>query len=176
MTTQPAAAPIVVCPLRLLPQVVQEAGAADVVSVVNAHLMPPTPPGIDPVRHLKLPMSEGDRAQDSGSPHPHIAAIARLIEYARAWDQKAPLVVHCFSGLNRSPAAAYIILCALNPDVPEVLLAHRLRMASETAAPNRQMVVLADQLLGRSGRMTLALDAIGYGQPAAEARPFTLAA
>jgi predicted protein tyrosine phosphatase len=66
------------------------------------------------------------------------------------------------------------MLCALNPDQPEVLLAHRLRMASETVAPNRQMVVVADQLLGRSGRMIRAIDVIGYGQPAAEAVPFTL--
>jgi predicted protein tyrosine phosphatase len=173
LTNTPA--PLHVCPLRLMPRVIAETGAQALVSVINSHLMPATQPGIAPEQHLKLAMSEADRAVP-GQPHPHLPLIEQLIAKARSWDQRAPLVVHCFSGLNRSPAAAFIIMCARNPEVPEVLFAHRLRMASESAAPTRHMVVMADQLLSRGGRMTDAIDAIGYGQPAAEGRPFALAA
>lgn len=100
--------------------------------------------------------------------------IEDLIAFIRDWPQEAPMLIHCFSGLNRSPAAAYIALAALNPDVPETLIAYRLRAASETAAPNITMVGIADLVLARHGHLISAIELIGPGQPAAEGRPFTL--
>jgi hypothetical protein len=47
---------------------------------------------------------------------------------------------------------------------------------SDTAAPNRLMVTIADQLAGRGGDMVRALDLIGHGAPAAEGKPFLLSA
>lgn len=166
---------VIVCPLRLLPAIVAETGARDVVSVVNPHLMPPTPAGIEDGHHLKLAMSDyGDPL--SGERHPAAEPLRQLIDFARAWDRKNPLVVHCFSGLTRSTAADFIILCALNETIPPPLIALRLREASDTAAPNRVMVAVADQLLGRKGSMIGAIEVIGFGQPAAEGRPFAMQA
>lgn len=166
---------MIVCPLRLMPQIVAETGAQDVVSVVNQHLMPPTPPGIDAGHHLKLALSDyGDPL--SGDRHPAAEPIGRLIQFARDWDRKQPLVVHCFSGLTRSTAAAFIILAALNEHVPPPLISLGLREASDTAAPNRVMVAVADQQLGRKGTMIGAIEVIGFGQPAAEGRPFAMPA
>lgn len=166
---------VIVCPLRLMPAIVAETGARDLVSVVNPHLMPPTPPGIEPGHHLKLGLSDhGD--PNSGEHHPAAKPIADLVAFARGWDRSAPLVVHCFSGLTRSTAAAYIIVAALNEDYPSSLIAHELRELSETAAPNRVMIAVADQLLGRRGTLLGAIETIGYGQPAAEGRPFALPA
>lgn len=169
------ASSIVVCPMRLMPQVVAETSAERIVSVLNAHLLPPTPPGFDPAHHLKLPMSDSMEAV-AGQRHPAVTQIEQLIALARAWPRQGPLVVHCFSGLNRSTAAAFILLCALNPQVPATLIAHRLREASDTAAPHRVMVALADQLLDRKGTMIGAIEVIGPGHPAAEGKPFALAA
>ena len=164
---------LIVCPMRLLPALVAETGARDVVSVVNAHLMPPTPPGIAPDHHLKLALSDHGEPT-SGERHPAVAPMATLIAFARAWDRQHPIIVHCFSGLTRSTATAFIILCALNETVPAPLIALRLRSLSDTAAPNLVMVAVADQLLGRKGTMSGAIETIGPGQPAAEGRPFVL--
>ena len=79
--------------------------------------------------------------------------VARLIAFAGGWDRGAPMVVHCFAGISRSTAAAYVAACALNPQRDEA--AHRLgiRRASRTAQPNARIVSLADRLLKRDGRM-----------------------
>lgn len=166
---------IAVCPMRLLPEITARLSPWGIVSVVNAHLMPPTPEGFPPDRHLKLAIADAG-AKDTEGRQAILAQIERMVGFVRAWDRSAPLLIHCFSGFNRSPAAAFIALCALNPDTSEPLIAHLLRQASDTAAPHRQMVALADQLLQRGGRMVGAIDVIGPGLPSAEGRPFSLAA
>jgi predicted protein tyrosine phosphatase len=130
-----------------MPELVGHLGASHLVSVLNAHLMPATPASIAPEHHLKISVSDM-AATEAGARHPRAVHFARLVEFVRGWDRRAPLLIHCFAGLSRSPAAAYITLCALNPDTPELLLAHRLRQASESAAPNRLMAAVADQVLG----------------------------
>ena len=81
------------------------------------------------------------------------------------------MVVHCWAGISRSTAAAFISLCAINPDAPEELIAQRLREASPTAYPNRLMVRLADEALARRGRMIKAIERIGRGEPAYRGDP-----
>lgn len=159
--------------MQRIEETIAATGATRLVSVVNAHLMPPTPRIIEPARHLRLPISEA-RPPRGGGQHPSWPMIEDLIAFIRDWPQEAPMLIHCFSGLNRSPAAAYIALAALNPDVPETLIAYRLRAASETAAPNITMVGIADLVLARHGHLISAIELIGPGQPAAEGRPFTL--
>ena len=166
-------APILVSSLRHMPEQVVLARAGHLVSVINAHMMPLTPPSIDPRRHLKLAINEIAETEASIR-HPVAAHIEQLIAFLTKWNRVEPLLIHCFAGLSRSTAAAYIGLCALEPETPETLLAHRLRQASETAAPNRIMVAVADHLLQRGGRMAAAIDLIGPGMPAAEGRPFSL--
>lgn len=161
--------------MQRIEETIAATGATRLVSVVNAHLMPPTPAAIDPANHLKLPISDARPARGDGQ-HPSRPFIEELIEFIRDWPQEAPMLIHCFSGLNRSPAAAYIALATLNPDIPETLIAYRLRAASETAAPNLTMVGGADLVLARAGHLISAIKMIGPGQPAAEGRPFTLSA
>lgn len=159
--------------MQRIEETIVATGATRLVSVVNAHLMPPTPRAIDPALHLRLPISEARPPRGSGQ-HPARPMIEDLIAFIREWQQEAPVLIHCFSGLNRSPAAAYIALAALNPDMPETLIAYRLRAASETAAPNITMVGVADLVLARHGHLISAIELIGPGIPAAEGRPFTL--
>ena len=166
---------IAVCSMRRIEDTLARTGATRLVSIVNAHLMPPTPAGIDPALHLRLPITDArpERGSDKNTMH---MMIGQLIEFARSWPHDAPLLVHCFSGLNRSPAAAYIMLAAINPTVPETLIAYRIRMMSETAAPNLPMVGTADIALVRKGHLLSAIELIGPGQPAAERQPFLLQA
>ena len=43
-----------------------------------------------------------------------------------------------------------------------------------SATPNRRLVALADEVLGRNGRMVAAVEAIGRGAEAFEGTPFEL--
>jgi predicted protein tyrosine phosphatase len=67
-----------------------------------------------------------------------------------------------------------VTACALNPAREEYAIAQELRRRSDTASPNRRIVSIADDLLGRNGRMIDAIEAIGPGMMTAEAVPFRL--
>ena len=88
--------------------------------------------------------------------------------------RESPLVLHCWAGISRSTAAAYIAACALAPDRDEAALALVLREASPSATPNARFIALADDILGRQGRMVDAIRAIGRGAEAMEGTPFML--
>jgi len=62
----------------------------------------------------------------------------------------------------------------LSPASDERAIAIALRRASPTATPNIRIVAIADDLLARQGRMIRAVEAIGAGTVAPEARPFRL--
>ncbi|MEQ8936717.1 MAG: hypothetical protein RIE56_13085, partial [Amphiplicatus sp.] len=49
-----------------------------------------------------------------------------------------------------------------------------LRAASPTAFPNTRIIAFADDLLNRGGRMTAAIEAMGEGDFAEEAAPFSI--
>lgn len=80
--------------------------------------------------------------------------MGRIIEFVGGWDRNAPILIHCWAGISRSTATAYITACVHNPGADERVIAEALRDASPTATPNRRFVALADQALGRNGRMS----------------------
>lgn len=82
--------------------------------------------------------------------------------------------MHCWAGISRSSAGAFIAACALSPHRPEERIARAIREASETASPNVRLVALADRILGREGRMIRAVDSIGRGVPCEEGTPFRI--
>lgn len=168
-----ARARLYVCSLPALPDLLARIGATHLVTVVNEQVMPATPAGIPAANHLKLACNDITEAQ-SGLVCPTAEHIASLIAFAQCWDRTGPMVVHCWAGISRSTAAAFIVQCALNPAVPERRIAALLRKASPTASPNRLMVRLGDAALGRQGRMIAAIGAIGEGAPTMEGLPFAL--
>jgi predicted protein tyrosine phosphatase len=134
-----------------------------------------TPATIKPDRHLRLVMHDIAEVMPDYTA-PNVEHIERLIDFAQVWGGHDTMVVHCWAGISRSTAAAFISLCTINPEAPEELIARRLREASPTAYPNRLMVRLADEALSRRGRMIDAIERIGRGEIASEAIPFSLAA
>lgn len=83
-------------------------------------------------------------------------------------------MIHCWAGISRSTAAAYISASVLNPSLDEEELATRLRDAAPSATPNPRIIALADKLLNRDGRMIKSIAAIGRGADAFEGTPFEL--
>ena len=60
----------------------------------------------------------------------------------------------------------------LPPNLDEVEIALRLRKRSPEATPNVRVVAIADEILGRSGRMARAIEKIGRGTEAFEGSTF----
>ena len=100
--------------------------------------------------------------------------MTKLIAFVQRWNRARPIVIHCYAGISRSTAGAFIGACALNPQRDEAAIAWSLRRASPRAMPNRRLVSLADRVLGRNGRMVAAVEAIGAGVSAYEGDPFRL--
>lgn len=105
---------------------------------------------------------------------PDASHVRGLLDFAKGWSMDAPLLIHCYAGISRSTAAAYIIASALNPAFNESELAGLVRSLSPSATPNIRLVALADEILGRNGRMTAAIRAIGRGTDAFEGEVFSL--
>lgn len=168
-------ASVYVCALRHVSEMVEHVGARHLVSAIDTDLQPDTPAGLLPGRHLRLDMHDIVEERQ-GSTLPAKEHVVELLEYVRSWDQDTPILVHCFAGLSRSTAAAFIALCAVNPATPEEIIARDLRRLSATATPNRLFVALADTALRRDGRMIAAVNAMGQSRTAVECIPFMIPA
>jgi predicted protein tyrosine phosphatase len=164
-----------VCPLYAVSAIVSRHGAWRLLSCLHDDKLPETPRLIAPTNHLRLTMHDIEKPQPNATP-PNQDHIARLIGFARSWNGEGAMVVHCWAGISRSTAAAFISLCAINPRSCEEQIALRLRSASPTAQPNRLMIRLADDALCRGGRMVAAIERIGQGIATSEALPFSLPA
>jgi predicted protein tyrosine phosphatase len=166
---------IYVAPLSCVAGTIAEAQIGHLVTLINGDTLVGTPSTIPPDRHLRLAMN--DICEPShGLVLPCETHVTDLVNFALEWDRQAPLLIHCWAGISRSTAAAFITLCALNPEASEHALAQALRQASPTAYPNRRLVTLGDDALRRAGRMIAAVEAIGRGEYADEAQVFALPA
>ena len=162
-----------VCSLARLHDTVAETRASHIVTLLRLVDRVERPQTIAAANHLILGMDDISTPMD-GYIIPADDHVDKLITFVRGWDRAKPLVVHCFAGISRSTAGAYVAACALNPGRDEMAIARELRRASATATPNIRIVSLADRMLGRDGRMVAAIDSIGRGDMAYEAMPFRL--
>jgi predicted protein tyrosine phosphatase len=162
-----------VCSLSRLHATVDETGARHIVTLLRLVDRVQRPDHIAPENHLVLAVDDITMPMD-GYTAPAHEHVRRLIDFVGTWDRKAPMVMHCFAGISRSTAGAYVAACALNPTRDEMQIAWDIRHASRTAQPNSRIVSIADRLLNRDGRMIRAVDAIGLGDAATEGYPFRL--
>ena len=188
-TSQPGQKQVVVCSLAAVPEIVASTKASALVSVLHPELIPETPATIEPNNHFKLAIDDIEAPFD-GLQHAESKHVEALLAFVRAWYDKrsvaepssmvtshvssGPLVVHCYAGISRSTAAAFVALCALNPKADEFAIANYIRSCSATAAPNQLIVSLGDAALGRQGRMTKAIRAIDRSLSYEPPHPFAL--
>jgi predicted protein tyrosine phosphatase len=162
-----------VCSLARLHATVEETGARHIVTLINDETLVLRPDCVAAEDHLFLGMHDITFELDGYRP-PAEEHVHRLIDFVTRWHRRTPLVVHCYAGISRSTAGAYIAACALNPRRDEGVLARAMRGASPTAFPNIRLVSLADAILGRGGRMVTAIESIGRGVESFEGHPFRL--
>ena len=160
-----------VCSLIHLPGTVQATGASHVITVMADVEQVRRPPTILADNHLVISMDDITEEAE-GFVAPSLAHVERVLAFGQSWNRSAPMVIHCYAGISRSTASAFMAACALNPHRDEIAIARQIRSASPSAYPNRLIVALADRLLGRNGRMIRALDAMGPSNMSIEGRPF----
>jgi len=153
---------IYVCPLSQLSSSIAAHGPSHLVSLLDPHSMIATPLEIHPERHLRLAVNDIAAARE-GMVAPDARHIEEILAFIDGWDRAAPMLVHCWAGISRSTAAAYIALCHLNEGA-EYQAARLMRARAPHAQPNRRLVALADAVMGRQGRMIKAIEEIGPGE------------
>lgn len=162
---------LAVCPLADLDAEVERLSPAGVISLLGPGQ--PAPAVRAEAARLALWFN------DIGAPTPGLIApsremVADLLAFADVVPPGGVLLIHCWLGISRSPAAVYILACARAPERSEASIALALREAAPSATPNPLLVALADEAFGREGRMRAAVARIGRGCDAATGLPFEL--
>jgi predicted protein tyrosine phosphatase len=154
---------VYVCPLSRVPSAVAEVRPSHLITLLDPKDVIPTPEGVHPDRHLKLGVNDVlDAHPNHIAPEPY--HVERLIRFIEGWSGADPLLVHCWAGISRSSATAFIALCMNNPDASEAAIARAMRRTAPHIHPNRRIVAFADTILDRDGRMIEAIDALGPGR------------
>ena len=151
---------ILVTPLSALEDAIASHRPSHIVTLLSPQHMIATPAGFAPERHLKLGVNDvADPAAGNDPPVPD--HIEKLLAFSRDWDTGQPLLIHCWAGISRSMASAFIILCDRLGPGREIEIARAMRRRAPHAAPNSLLVAHADTVLGRGGRMLGALNSMG---------------
>lgn len=163
---------IVVAPLARIAEMAVRHKAREMISLMAREQTFHRPGVIQADRHLLLNMNDITFKGTGNLVAPDESHVREIIGFAASWDQSAPLLIHCWMGVSRSPAAALIVALSLVPDQHEMALAQRLRAASAYATPNMRLIEIADALLDRKGKLFEAVRMIGRGADADGNAPF----
>jgi len=115
-------------------------------------------------QHLRLRFHD---AHDSsgGEVAPNAEHIDELISFLSGAEPAATILIHCRAGIGRSTAGAYVTACLRSPGSSEQRIAEALRRIAPLARPNETVVRLADDAMGRDGRMSAAISVTGRDLP-----------
>ena len=138
--------------------VIRRHGPSHMLTLMDDHVE--TPPAILPDRHLRIRVNDITEPAE-GAIAPAAGHIEDILSFSKTWTREAPLLVHCWAGISRSTAAAFILLCDIRGPGHESAIARELRELAPHAQPNRLMIRHADRLLEREGRMVAAVQAMG---------------
>ena len=92
---------------------------------------------------------------------PERSDIEKILAFgSELGDDLGHLLIHCHAGISRSTAAMTMILAQAFPGEDEGAIVERLLQVRPQAWPNSLMIGFADELLGRGGRLTKAVNEI----------------
>lgn len=165
---------IYVCPLSQVTYALDRLTPSHLVSLLDPKSMIATPSSLNKERHLKLSVNDIAEPQE-GLILPGEEHIRKILAFVDDWDQSAPMLIHCWAGISRSTATAYIALCHLNAG-HEDAAAKLMRTSAPHAQPNRRLIAIADKMMGRKGQMIEAVAAMGAADFYAEGNLFSLPA
>ncbi|MDE2228757.1 MAG: dual specificity protein phosphatase family protein [Alphaproteobacteria bacterium] len=125
------------------------------VSLLDAPLMPATPDLIKQENHLKLELNDISDPTE-GLILPNEEHVDRLLAFGKNWTPPSErLLIHCWAGVSRSPAALLILLVQKNPG-READMVMLVRSRAPHIRPNPRLIELGDRALGCQNRLTSA--------------------
>ncbi|WP_337266462.1 tyrosine phosphatase family protein [Oryzifoliimicrobium ureilyticus] len=163
---------LIISPLARIAEMAVRHKAREMISLMAKEQSFHRPAVINPQRHLLLAMNDISFKGTGNLIAPDELHVQRIFDFGKEWDRSCPLLIHCWMGVSRSPAAAIALAAFLFPDLAEEEIAVRLRAASPFATPNSRIIEIADSLLGRQGRLVRAVQGIGRGKEADGNAPF----
>jgi len=149
---------LIVSPYHAVEEVVRRRRPSHLLSLMD--LVVETPSSIRPERHLRINVHDISEPME-GAIAPDPSHISEILAFGKGWDQAEPFLVHCWAGISRSTAAAFILLNQIHGSGKEYDIARALRFYAPHAQPNRLLIRHADKLMGREGRMIGAVDEMG---------------
>lgn len=117
------------------------------------------PEGFEPdsPNHLRLEFNDVGRQNDSGDYVPPTTGLVDKILIAADYLLGSNIYIHCWAGISRSSAVAYILRChILGEGREEKALLPILR--NKRHLPNHYLIELADDFMERDGKMVAELD------------------
>ena len=159
-------------PLHALEDCLRSHRPSHVIGLLSPDMTPPTI-SVAGARRLNLAFNDIVSPRE-GLVTPDATHVDALLAFLRSWDRRSTLLIHCWAGVSRSTAAAYVAACVRDGAGAEQELAGRLREAAPFATPNALIIALADAALGRKGEMARAISKIGRGAETAMGAPFRL--
>ena len=152
--------PFIICGLAEVPAVIKARRPSHMVTLLDPASMIATPAGIEATNHLRLGVNDIAEPMEGMIP-PDEQLVHDLLAFGRRWKGDAPMLIHCWAGISRSTASAFVLACERNPEADEQQMALLMRRAARHASPNRRIIALADDIMGRRGRMADAVAAMG---------------
>jgi len=149
---------VYVCNLAELTRHAKVLRPSHLVSLVPAYEQPETPPPVVQDRHHRVILDDIVEPRENHI-YPDGVHVEPLVAFLESWEPQEPILIHCFAGISRSMAAAMILL-SMRSGRSELEVAEYIRFAAPHAQPNRRIVALADEVLGRKGRLLAARDAM----------------
>jgi len=151
---------LIVCGLADVEPLIAARRPSHMITLLDPATMIGTPPGLAPENHLRLGVNDITEPMDEMIV-PDETVVGRILAFGRGWDERRPMLIHCWAGISRSTATAFVLACERSPEADERLIARTLRQTAPHASPNRRIVGLADDMMDRRGRMVDAVEAMG---------------
>lgn len=162
---------LIVCSLRRIDSLIASRDPSHLITLLSPAELIEAHPKMAAGRHLRIGVNDINEPTE-GLVAPDAGTVKSILDFGAGWTAEQPMLIHCWAGISRSSATAFILACERNPETPELAIAEHIRAVSPIAHPNPRLVALADDMLGRRGRMVDAIRAIGPGEPAFENFPF----
>jgi len=163
---------ITVSSLDQIDYVVTKDQPSHMITLIDPATEVPTPLLIKSDNYLRINCHDIPAPRDELI-HPTEDHVRTLVGFFNSWDMAAPMLIHCFMGISRSSAAAYIGLCLQNPG-QEREAAQHMRQEGAHAQPNPLIIAHADRVMDRGGKMIAAIEEIGEGDFASMGMPYTV--
>ena len=137
-----------------------ERGVTHVLSIIDPDLPDPEVFGRFP-RHRRTLLRFHDIIEpDPALVLPQVEDVEAILGFGRDLEAEGAveghLLVHCHMGVSRSTAAMAMVLAQAHPEIDEREIADRVRTIRPVAWPNLRMITMADEILGREGKLVAA--------------------